>query len=106
MHLGGWDSWTHPGEGQLLALQDCVVQFANCLRGAATHNGAGDVTEVAGGLRARKNVDDNRLISAQQTVAGLVRVAALPAPGHDRMAGEPVRLNDGNIDYSAQFLRG
>src|SRR5271154_4979394 len=60
-----------------LPLKDGVVKFFHGLARAPAHDGARDVAEIAGLLRARKNINDYRLVCAQPPEAALVRVASL-----------------------------
>src|ERR1035438_3447732 len=75
-------------KADFLSAPDRIVKFLHGLVRASAHDGPGDVAEVAGFLRARENVYDDRLVGAQQAVAALVRVARLPAAGDDGVCRE------------------
>src|SRR5674476_688047 len=64
-------------ERNFLPALDGVVKFMDGGAGAAPDDGARDVAEVAGRLRARKNINDDRLVRVELAVTAFVRVAAL-----------------------------
>src|SRR5262252_4204111 len=106
MNFFGGDAGPHHFEGELLALKDSVIEFANRLRGAAADDGAGDVAEITCLLRARKNVEDDRFMGAKRAMAGFVRIAGLLAAGDDGMGGRAACLEDGSVNDRTQFFGG
>ena len=104
VHLPRRHSGPHLFERQLLAPEYSVIQLSNCLAGAAADDRAGDVAKISGLLRAGKNIEDDRLVGAQRTIARLMRVAALPAAGDNRVAGKPSRPKDRGIDDRPKLL--
>ena len=89
-----------------LPVKDGVVKFFHGLARAPAHDGARDVAEIAGLLRARENIEDDRLMRAQRPVAAFVRVAALFAAGDDGVGRQPARLQDGAVNHRAQPFGG
>src|ERR1043166_1651781 len=93
-------------ESHILAAADGVVGLAHRLAGASFDHRPRDVAEIAGLLRARKNVENDGFVGAQNAVPALVRVAGLPAAGDDGVGGNAAGLDHGDVDYGAEFLRG
>src|SRR5205823_8962129 len=58
MHFDRLHAGPHLLERQLLSLANDVVEFLDRLAGATAHDGAGDVAEIAGFLRAGKDIED------------------------------------------------
>ena len=106
MGVAGWDVRADFSERDVLSAPHGVVKPANRFTGASAHDGAGDVAEVTGFLRARKNINDDRLVRAQRPVAAFVRVARLPSAGDNGVGGQPARLKNRAINHRAQFFRG
>ena len=65
MDLRGGHPGAHLLERQLLALEHRVIQLPNRLAGAPANHRAGNVAEIAGLLRAGKDVQDDGLVGAQ-----------------------------------------
>src|ERR1039457_5161523 len=105
MGIAGWDVRADFSEREVLSAQHGVVKLANRFTGASAHDGAGDVAEVTGFLRARKNINDERLVRSQGPVAAFVRVARLPSAGNNGVGGQPARLKNRAINHRAQFFR-
>src|SRR5436190_12997285 len=99
---------THVGldlfEGDLLSARDGAVELAHSLLSPSFDNRSGDITEVAGFLRARKNVEDDRFVRAQNAVPPFMRIAGLSPAGDDGVSRQTAGLNDGDVDDRAQFF--
>src|SRR5204863_2864235 len=93
-------------ERDLLASLNTIVCMLQSLRRASTDNRPADIAEIAGQLRAGKNIHDDRRVRANRTAALIVRVYTLIAGGHDRMTRDVALGHDGCIDDSLQNLRG
>src|SRR5262245_42160126 len=65
MDFGRGHGSAHSAEGDLLALLYSRVKLPDRFTGAAAHDGASNIAEIAGFLRAGKDVNNNRLIGAQ-----------------------------------------
>lgn len=57
-------------------------------------------------LRAREDVQNDRLMRPQRTVTRLMRITALLAAGDDGVAGHSARLEDGGVDDGPEFFGG
>ena len=90
-------------EADLLSAKHRVVQPPHPFARAPAHDGAGDVAEITGPLRAGKNINDDRLIRAQRTEAALVRVTALLAARDDGV-GRPARTPAGSRNQSPRAV--
>src|SRR6185312_8628817 len=98
VHLQSRHAGLHFLKRDFLRTRDGVVKFAYGLGGAALDDGLCDVAEVTGLLRARENINDDRLVRAQDSVALLVRVTPLSAPRDDGVTGETSGLDDGDVN--------
>src|SRR5438093_575714 len=85
-------------EGQLLSALDGMIHSAERFAGAPPGDCSRNVPKIAGLLRAREDIEDDRLVGTEKAVAHLVGVAALPAAGHDRMGRPPASLENGRLD--------
>jgi hypothetical protein len=65
MDFGRGHAGAHFDEGDLLALLNRRVEFADRFAGAATHDCASDIAKIAGLLRTGKDVNNYGLIGAQ-----------------------------------------
>src|SRR6185436_19712593 len=99
----------HPGpdrfERDLLALQHGGIKFPHGFVSTATHNRPRDVAEVTCLLRARKDINDDRLMCSQWPEASLVRVTRLVPSGDDCVLGHPAGLNDCSVNGGPQPFR-
>ena len=86
------------------ALLDELMDLLQPLAGPATHHGAREVAEVAGALRARKDVHHHRLVGPDRAVALFVRIHGLVAGGADRVGGHAPTRHDGVVDHGAEVF--
>ena len=89
MNLRGWRVRAHFFKRDFLTLPDRIVKFAHGFAGGPAHDGAGDVPEVTGFLRARKNVDDDGFVGAQRAITPFMRVAPWRPPATMVLAARP-----------------
>src|SRR5262245_20642460 len=64
-------------EGDFLSLRDAVIGMFQSFRSSAPHNRPRDVAEVAGPLRTRKDIHDDRRVRANGPSALIMRIDAL-----------------------------
>ena len=88
MHLAARDFISQLIKSQLLSPLHRVVELAHrSIRPSFDHR-AGDVAEITGPLRSGENIENNRLMGSQQSMALLVRITPLFSPGHNRVRGQ------------------
>ena len=91
-------------EGEFLAAFNCMIQFAQSLRGPAFDHRARNVPEITCLLGAWKDVDNDRLIGSQRAMALVVRITALFAPGDNGVARQAARLKNGGADDAPELF--
>src|SRR5207247_10763223 len=89
MNLFSVNAVTDHVEADLLSRLNRRVNLFEFVRRASAYHRSAEVAKVAGFLRTRENVEDDRRVRFDGARAFVVRIDALVAGRDDRVAGEP-----------------
>ena len=90
----------------VLCLTHGGILLSDRLRGGPPHDGSSEVTKIARGFGAREDIDDDRNVGFQSTVASLVRVTALIASRDDRVSRNAASSCNFGMDCGSNLFRG
>src|SRR5438093_11090850 len=102
MNLFPVNAVTNHVEADLLSRLNRRVNCFEFVRRASAYDRSAEVSKVAGFLRTRKNVEDDRRVRFDGARAFVVRIDALVARRDDRVAGKPPLSHDRGVDDSLQ----
>ena len=102
MNLFSVNAVTDHVEADLLSRLNRRVNLFEFVRRASAYHRSAEVAKVAGFLRTRENVEDDRRVRFDGARAFVVRIDALVAGRDDRVAGKPPLSHDRGVDDSLQ----
>src|SRR5205807_9038879 len=102
MNLFPVNAVTDHVEADLLSRLNRRVNFFEFVRRASAYHRSAEVAKVAGFLRTRENVEDDRRVRFDGARAFVVRIDAQVGGSADRVAGKPPWSHDRGADDSRQ----
>src|SRR5947199_10437737 len=104
MNLFSVNAVTDHVEADLLSRLNRRVNFFEFVRRASAYHRSAEVAKVAGFLRTRENVEDDRRVRFDGSRAFVVRIDALAAGRDVRVAGQPALSHDRGVDVILQWF--
>src|SRR5438094_4142176 len=104
MNLFSVNAVTDHVEADLLSRLNRRVNFFEFVRRASAYHRSAEIAKVAGFLRTRENVEEDRRVRFDGARAIVVRIDSLVAGRADRVAGKPPLSHDRRVVDSVQCI--